>query len=519
MNNKSMSWGQRFGISILATGLGAMLGLGSPAIQAATPAKARVVEVAKPSASMPCTSTEMAPVVNVTVGKSTLLRLQQPVTRILLGNPEGGRAVKPQPVPTEKSSAADQKNVAPAAAVADGVADIDVILLSPREIYLLGKTVGSTNIVLLSKSGPCTLLDIAVTVDTVTLKSRLNELLPGNAIQVSAAAESVVLSGTVADAVKAERAVAIANAYAGKTANRVVNMLAVDAPQQVMLEVKVAEISKTLADKLGASLGVQHTSGNWTYTLLSRFLSSSSGVIDGFKNTNGNFFTLDAERKNGLVKILAEPNIMAISGQEGAFLAGGRIFIPVAQSNGTGATTITLEEKEFGIGLKFTPTVLEGGLINLKVRPEVSEVSGTGIALTAAGVTGTAILPVITTRRAETTLQLYDGQSFAIGGLIKNNVTQTIKAFPVLGEIPILGALFRSSDFQTDKSELVFVVTPHLVKPLPPDYKLPTDSFIEPSRGEFFLGGKMEGSKPPSSEPAPQVPPADGKAPTGFDTK
>ena len=195
-----------------------------------------------------------------------------------------------------------------------------------------------------------------------------------------------------------------------------------------------------------------------------------------------------------MVRILAEPTVMAISGQEGSFLAGGKIFVPVAQDN----NKVTLEEKEFGVGLRFTPTVLAGGRINLRVAPEVSEISREGIGITAAGFSSGAILPLITTRRASTTVELFDGQSFAIGGLIKNNRTTNIHGLPILGEIPVLGALFRSTDFQQDRTELLFVVTPHLVKPLPADYKLPTDSATAPSRAGLFLGGKMEGTPAPA---------------------
>ena len=240
-------------------------------------------------------------------------------------------------------------------------------------------------------------------------------------------------------------------------------------------------------------------------------------MIDLFKKSTGEFITLDAEKKDGLVKILAEPTVMAISGQEGSFLAGGKIFIPVSSSGDNGVVRITLEEKEFGVGIKFTPTVLEGGRINLKVAPEVSELNREGVGISAAGFVGQAILPLINTRRAATTVQLYDGQSFAIGGLIKNNITQNIKALPILGELPIIGALFRSSDFQTDKTELVFVVTPRLVKPLPADYALPTDSFIEPSRSEFFLKGQMEGKASAKAMPATAAVPA--KPATGFEIK
>jgi len=185
--------------------------------------------------------------------------------------------------------------------------------------------------------------------------------------------------------------------------------------------------------------------------------------------------------------------VMALSGQTGSFLAGGKIFIPVAQETGSnGGRSVTLEEKEFGVSLRFTPTVLGGGRIHLRVRPEVSELNREGIGIVASGVSGTAVLPSFTSRRAETTVQLLDGQSFAIGGLIRNNSTSSVKAFPFLGELPVIGALFRSTQFQTDRSELVFVITPRLVKPLPVEARLPTDSVVAPSRVERVLQGKLE---------------------------
>jgi pilus assembly protein CpaC len=226
---------------------------------------------------------------------------------------------------------------------------------------------------------------------------------------------------------------------------------------------------------------------------------------------------IDAEKQDGLIKILAEPTIVAISGQEGSFLAGGKIFIPTA-SSATGAfPVITLTEKEFGVGLKFTPTVLGGGLINLRVAPEVSELSQTGSPFTTInGVT--SVIPSFTMRRSETTVQLNDGQSLAISGLIKNNVTETVKRFPILGEVPVLGALFRSSEFQTDKSELMFLVTARLVKPVSQEVVLPTDSFTPPTRGEFFLEGKMEGTAAePKRGSQPPLNPPQGKG--GFEVK
>ena len=397
----------------------------------------------------------------------------------------------------------------------------DVILLNPNEVYLLGKRAGATNLILWDHAKQATIIDLAVAIDTGALRQQFDLLFADEkALQVHAAVDTLIISGTVADAVKASQIMALAQAYAARSAGggasdgagsaiaanaastasiRVVNMLAIAAPQQVMLEVKIAEVSKSLVDQLGASLGVNVQVGNWTHSLLSNLLSGNRSLIEAFNNKNGNFITVDAQKRDGLVKILAEPTIMAISGQEASFLAGGKVFIPVSQSNNGGTPTITLEEKEYGVAVKFTPTVLDGGRINLKVAPEVSELNRDGIGLSAGGVNGSAILPSFTTRRAATTVQLFDGQSFAIGGLIKNNVTTNIKALPMLGEIPVLGALFRSSDFQTDRSELVFIVTPHLVKPLPAVPPLPTDGYVAPSRADFFIRGKMEGQPAPAS--------------------
>jgi len=470
-------------------------------------------------------SAQVGPQMNLVIGKSTLLRLPTAIDRISVGNP----------------------NVA------------DVTLISGRELYLLGKTVGATNVILWRKGGSTTIIDVAVNVDAARLESRINELLPDEkGIRVGTAADSVVLSGEMSSAQKADQAVVIAEAYVrnlnrglvlpvtagggqaapgttisvGETRNansavmaagsRVVNLIRVSAPQQVMLEVKVAEVSKTLLDKLGSQFGWAATSGGWTYAIVNSLLGGSAGLLSAIKNPADKFIKLDAEKRDGLVKVLAEPNIIAISGQEGSFLAGGKIFIPVARTNPiNGFSTITLEEKEFGVGLKFTPTVLEGGRINLRVAPEVSELSTNGSPFTSFDGTATSILPSFTTRRAQTTVQLNDGQSFAIAGLIKSNATETMKRLPGLGEIPVLGALFRSNEFQTEQTELMFVVTPRLVKPLPPNYALPTDSFVPPSRNEFLLGGKMEGSGPTNEsavQKSPANPPA-SPARGGFDDK
>ncbi|WP_246167629.1 type II and III secretion system protein family protein [Propionivibrio limicola] len=498
------------------------MALGSAPVNAA-PARATPA----PTAGSPCARVEMGPIVKLSVGKASVLKLESPVTRILLGNPEDSQVAHPK-----EGAQSEQANRSPGSNRQNtrrpGVADVDVLLLSPREIYLLGKTVGSTNVIMLDRAGQCTMIDVAVGMDTASLSAMFKELLPTeNGIKVSSAADSVVLSGMVSDAVAADRAVDIAGAYVRRvsggsaggrasTHDNIINMLSVAAPQQVMLEVKVAEISRTLLDKLGVEFAATWSRGDWAYSLLSNFgRTDTSGFLSALK-TAGNPIaaSLDAQRDNGLVKILAEPNVLAISGQEGSFLAGGTIFIPVQQNDDGG---ITLEEKEFGVALKFTPTVLSDGRINLKVSPEVSELNPQGVGITVPGVSGLSVLPSFTTRRASTTVQLFDGQTFAIGGLIKNNVTTNIKAFPGLGEIPILGTLFRSSDFQTDKTELVFVVTPRLVKPLPPNYGLPTDSYVPPNRAEFFLNGRMEGTPPTTTQPADQT--TEPESTGGFEVK
>jgi pilus assembly protein CpaC len=438
----------------------------------------------------------LAPAMQLSEGKSTLMRLPFPASRVSVGDPKVA----------------------------------DVILIKPTELYMLGKNVGTTNLIVWNRENDATIIDLSVSMNVAPLQAQLKQLMPDEKeVQVSSAADSLIVSGMVADTVKAERVLALANAFVqrnskdpagavapagkdGALSPRIVNLLSIAAPQQVMLEVKVAEVSKTLVDQLGASLGANHTNGSWTYSILSNLLTGSPSAIGGFNNRNGNFINFDAQKRDGLLKVLAEPTIMAISGQEASFLAGGKIFIPVAQNNNAGLATITLEEKEFGVAVKFTPTVLEGGRINLRVAPEVSELNKDGIGISATGVSTTALLPAFTTRRANTVVQLFDGQSFAIGGLIKNNVTSNIKAMPFLGDVPVLGALFRSSDFQTDRSELVFIVTPRLVKPLPPDYRLPTDGYIEPTRSEYLLQGKLEGKTADAAQPA-------NKTAGGFDLK
>ncbi|HIA2354355.1 TPA: type II and III secretion system protein family protein, partial [Burkholderia contaminans] len=409
--------------------------------------------------------------VSVPLGKSLLVPMPEPVRNRTIGNPAVAQAT----------------------------------MVSPQTLYILGLAVGTTNMIVQGKSGACRVIDVAVGADAGGLQASLTQLMPGERdIHVSTAAGTIVLAGTVSSSMAAQQAVQIARAYGdsagdpaggGKAGGGVLNMLNVTSPQQVMLEVKVAEVSKTLINQMGSALNIQGGFGSWSGALVSNLLA---GVATGiaFSKANNKPFNLaaDAQNTDNLVKILAEPNLVTISGQEATFLAGGKIFIPIPQSGSNGVSSITLQEEEFGVALKFTPTVLGNGRISLKVAPEVSELSQTGVTLSASNIGGTSILPLITTRRASTTVQMGDGETFAIGGLIKDNGTGALKALPGVGEIPVLGALLRSTSFQQDRTELIFVITPHLVKPLQTaDVPLPTDSFTKPNEIDVYATGNMEG--------------------------
>lgn len=404
------------------------------------------------------------------------------------------------------------------------------------EIFLRAKKVGVSEVLIWGANRKRYRVPVSVSLDTAPLQAQIAQTLPGEpTVKVAAVADSLVLSGTVADATVVKEVVAMAEAYVrsldqvligeskvyeapeaegiavkvktGKSgsgmetpeneqtsslgANKVINLLQVRGAQQVMLEVKIAEVSKTMLDRLGAQLQGSTVSGSWTWGIVSELLSGPTGadntLITALK-TNGTKVGLDAQKKDELVKVLAEPNIVAISGQEGSFLSGGKLYIPTGRDqNGT----VTLEEKEYGVGLRFLPTVLSGGLVNLAVTPEVSELSQDGSAFSVGGIT--SVFPSITTRRASTTVQLRDGQSFAIAGLLKNNVSETVKRVPILGDIPLIGMLFRHNEFNSEKTELLFVITPHLVRPLDASPKLPTDNFKEPNQYNFMINGRLEG--------------------------
>ena len=291
---------------------------------------------------------------------------------------------------------------------------------------------------------------------------------------------------------------------------KIINLLEVAGVHQVMLEVRISEMSRSLLKRLGFNFNYVGGSGqNFGLNLLSGltsvpaagFPAAGVGVSDTvnliFRFLSGETtwtVFIDALKEEGLLKVLAEPTLITLSGKTANFLAGGEFPIPVPQSSGSGGTTITIEYKPFGVGLNFTPTVLSNKKINMLVAPEVSDLDFSN-ALTTSGF----VVPSITTRRVSTVIELADGQSFAIAGLLRDDVRQIDSKFPLLGDIPILGALFRSTSFKKNESELIVIVTAHLVKPLDmAKQTLPTDAYVEPSDLEFYLLGSMEGRGKPN---------------------
>jgi pilus assembly protein CpaC len=380
----------------------------------------------------------------------------------------------------------------------------DTVVLSPTQLYLTGKTTGITNLTLWNESGKMIgMYDVVIAPDLSRLKEDLHKTLPEEKdILVTSSHDHITLSGTASSANNISRALSIAEAYAPK---KIINSTQVGGVQQVMLEVRVAEMNRELIKRLGINFsaigpnefGVSLLGGLTTLTgftnpgvgggaaTLTTAVSQAIQGVFGF-DTGSLSWTgfIDALKEQNLVKVLAKPTLVALNGQEAAFLAGGEFPIPVPQSFGL----VTIQFKKFGVGLVFTPNIMNSKHISLNVAPEVSELDFTN-ALTTQGFK----IPAITTRRATTTIELADGQSFAIGGLMRDNVRESVRKVPFLGEIPILGALFRSSSFQKNETELLIIVTPHLVKPLDMTAQtLPTDYYVEPNDFEFYFMGYPE---------------------------
>ena len=411
---------------------------------------------------------------HVPLNKSQILRLDQPFTDLLVGNAEVA----------------------------------DVLALTNRSIYVLGKAPGSTNLTIYGPGKQLiAVVDLVVGFDVEGLKAKLHEIMPDEAIEVRAVNDSIALSGRISTAERLAQALAVAESFAPKKVN---NFLSVIGSQQVMLQVRFAEVTRSTAKALSLSTDVLFDDGNDAFQIQTgRGINGLPEIVDPFVSSLLSLsigdldlnLLFDALEDKGLVKTLAEPTLIALSGDTASFLAGGEFPVPVAQSgsaSSVGGVTvstpvITVEFKEFGVGLSFTPTVLGDGLINMSVKPEVSAIDNS--AERSVTVSGFRI-PALVTRRASTTVELRDGESFAIAGLLQNDFADQIRQFPWLGDLPILGALFRSTSYQRQETELVIIVTPHLVKPARAgELAAPTDRFLAPTESDLFLMGKTEDPK------------------------
>jgi pilus assembly protein CpaC len=364
------------------------------------------------------------------------------------------------------------------------------LLLSPNEIHITPKKVGTTNMILWLDNLPV-VYDLEVRFDVSSLKQRLHELLPQETeLRVIPTNENITLAGRVSSTSSMDQALSITQAFASEcNAAKVHNLVEVSGVHQVMLEVRVAEISKSDYKRIGFNFA--YTDGtNFVVSMLSGLTTwtrdvNPMGAVWNFTYTPsvnalfgfGDQVTwtgfIDALKEDGIVKVLAKPTLITMSGQNANFLAGGEFPIPVPQTFGS----VGIEYKTYGVVLNFLPTVLSPDRINIRVTPEVSELDyKSGVNFSG------YIVPGLTVRRTSTTVELGDGQSFAIAGLIRNYAAEDVSRYPFLGDLPILGLLFRSSSFQKSESELVIVVTPRLVKPSS-DIKqpLPTDNYIEPN--------------------------------------
>ena len=478
-----------------------------------------------PVAAMTAAEAAVEDSINVPLNKTITISLEKSAKRVSVGNP--------------------------------GVADI--VVLRGNEVQVVGKALGSTNVMMWDRSDSVmAVYAVEVTHDLGTLKRKLHQLMPNENIEVRSAQENIVLSGQVTNLSRMQAAKSLAESFipeciesdtldaksqrkvealpgagGGRDCDKgaIVNLMQVGGAQQVMLEIKVAEISRTVLKKLDSdfnifNLGNKFGAGavqgganfpnaltpNGLEVPLLGSLNGSSGPIgpsvDSFDPVmpsiegsgaflsylSGDLFlqaVLEISRRKGLAKILSEPVLTTLSGQQAEFLSGGEFPIPVPQGS---SNSVTIEFKEFGVGVKFLPVVLDSGHINLKLNIAVSELSQDNtVALSPVGSSSAFVIPSLTKRSAISTVELADGQTIGIAGLISDNVREFVDKLPGLGDIPGLGMLFRSQEFLSGQTELVIFVTPHLAKPIAADkIRLPTDSYVPPSDVEFYLMGRME---------------------------
>ncbi|MBL4853133.1 MAG: type II and III secretion system protein family protein [Robiginitomaculum sp.] len=372
----------------------------------------------------------------------------------------------------------------------------DVVVLTNRAFHINGKARGKTSVMIYdSKKRLMDVINVEVNLDIQGLKKSLFEAFPKERIEVRRLAGKIYLSGDVSTSRIAEQASKIAGAYAG-TEDDVTSGLVVRDSHQVMLEVRFVEATRSAIKELGVGLLIQQA-GQFSVASGVGALGSSSALSailqDSFGPTNVDV-RIDALEEKGVIRTLAEPNLVSMSGETASFLAGGEFPIPVSGQNGQ----ISITYRQFGVGLSFTPTVLDDGIINLKVSPEVSQLDPTN-SVRVAGVE----VPGLSIRRASTTVELRNSQSFAIAGLLQNTSTNRASQVPWLGDVPILGALFRSTRYQNNETELVIIVTPRLVQPVSDINQLatPLDGSTGPSEIDFFLGGRIDGPKAKNAKP------------------
>lgn len=375
----------------------------------------------------------------------------------------------------------------------------DVTPVDTRTVSIVGKAMGSTVLTIYgaNKSLLAT-VNIVVSADLEGLKAQLHRVLPAETdITVGTANQSIVLSGAVSSPAALQQVLALAETYDPK---KVVNLLSVRGTQQVMLSVRFVEMNRTAAKNLGLNIHQTPTNGQpqiavTTGESLVNAAAAAASTFGTFsllfRSGGGDLtFLFDALETKGLVKTLAEPTLVALSGDTASFLAGGEFPIPVNAFNegtsGTSVPFVTVQFKQFGISLAFTPTIQADGLVNMVVNPEVSSIDPT-TTVTVAGIS----IPGIKVRRAHTTVELRDGESFTIAGLLANDYQNNISAYPWIGDLPVLGALFKSTSYQQDETELVMVVTPHLVVPRRASTATPADQFVPPSDYELFLLGQQ----------------------------
>ena len=442
-------------------------------------------------------SARPAETLNLSQGTGTMVRLSSPMSDLFVAN--------------------------------DSIADVQVH--SSNQLYIFGKGKGETTIYATDKGGRVVYAaNVRVGTNSGSVEEMLRMAMPEARIQATPMNNLVLLTGTVASPEDAAEAQRLTTAYVGD-GTQVVSRLRTATPLQVMLKVRIAEINRSMLKSVGVNLLNRDTaSGTGSLFGIGQGKPGTINVVEGtadpvtglkprtvtgatFNNLAGattlGFFgrifgtdllaTVDLMQNDGFITTLAEPTLTALSGETASFLAGGEFPIPVSQSLGS----LSIEYKQYGVGLAFTPIVLADGRISMRVRPEVSELSDAG-AVKLNGYT----IPALTTRRAETTVELGSGQSFMLAGLLQNRNNNNIQKAPFLGDLPILGALFRSTSFQRNETELVIIVTPYLVRPVSGQLATPADGYRAPSDPELNLEGQLfkgvSGPRPsrPAAAPA-----------------